>query len=138
MKIAVLGVGLIGGSIGLAARGRLDAEVAGFDPDAELLAKAEELGAISAGRGSVAEAVAGAEVVFCAAPVGALPELAAEALDAAGEDDRGHRRRLGQGARRSPRWARIPASSAATRWRAPRPRASRTPAPTCSRGRAGT
>jgi prephenate dehydrogenase len=29
MKIAVLGVGLIGGSIGLAARARLDAEVAG-------------------------------------------------------------------------------------------------------------
>ena len=86
MKVAVLGVGLIGGSIGLAARGRLDAEVAGFDPDTELLAKAEELGAISAGRGSVAEAVGGAEVVFCAAPVGALPKLAAEALDAAGEE----------------------------------------------------
>ncbi len=86
MRVAVLGVGLIGGSIGLAARGRLDAEVAGFDPDTELLAKAEELGAISAGRGSVAEAVGGAEVVFCAAPVGALPKLAAEALDAAGEE----------------------------------------------------
>ena len=33
MRIAVLGVGLIGGSIGLAARRRLGAEVAGFDPD---------------------------------------------------------------------------------------------------------
>jgi prephenate dehydrogenase len=86
MKIAVLGVGLIGGSVGLAARGKLDADVAGFDPDTELLARAEELGAISSPRGSVAEAVAGAEVVFCAAPVGALPELAARALDAVGED----------------------------------------------------
>jgi prephenate dehydrogenase len=86
MRIAVLGVGLIGGSIGLAARGRLDAEVAGFDPDADLLARASELEAISSSHDSVAAAVEGAEVVFCAAPVGALPELAAEALRAAGED----------------------------------------------------
>ena len=47
MRIAVLGVGLIGGSIGLAARSRLDAEVAGFDPDPELLAKAGELDAVT-------------------------------------------------------------------------------------------
>jgi len=31
VRVAVLGVGLIGGSIGLAARQRLEAEVAGFD-----------------------------------------------------------------------------------------------------------
>jgi prephenate dehydrogenase len=86
MRIAVLGVGLIGGSIGLAARGRLDAEVAGFDPDAELLARAEELGAVDRAHESVASAVEGAELVFCAAPVSALPGLAAEALDAAGPD----------------------------------------------------
>jgi prephenate dehydrogenase len=86
MKIAVLGVGLIGGSIGLAARERLSAEVAGFDPDGRLLARAEELAAIGSAHGSVAEAVAGAELVFCAAPVMALPGLAAEALDAASED----------------------------------------------------
>jgi prephenate dehydrogenase len=86
MKIAVLGVGLIGGSIGLAARERLEAEVAGFDPDDDLLARARELGAIDAEHSSVAEAVAGAELVFCAAPVNALPGLAAEALDAASDD----------------------------------------------------
>src|SRR5688572_15533480 len=86
MRIAVLGVGLIGGSIGLSARDRLDAEVAGFDPDGELLARAEELGAITSGHGSVAGAVEGAEVVFCAAPVTALPELASEALEASGDD----------------------------------------------------
>ena len=33
MRVAVCGVGLIGGSIGLAAQRRLGAEVAGFDPD---------------------------------------------------------------------------------------------------------
>jgi prephenate dehydrogenase len=86
MKIAVLGVGLIGGSIGLAARERLSAEVAGFDPDGRLLARAEELGAIGSAHASVAETVAGAKLVFCAAPVMALPGLAAEALDAASED----------------------------------------------------
>ena len=86
MRIAVLGVGLIGGSIGLAARRRLEADVAGFDPDRELLARAEELGAIDSVHQSAAAAVEGAELVFCAAPVTALPRLAAEALDAAGED----------------------------------------------------
>src|SRR5829696_911223 len=86
MRIAVLGAGLIGGSIGLAARARLGAEVGGFDPDRELLDRAVALGAIDEAQGSVAEAVAGAELVFCAAPVTALPGLAAEALDAASED----------------------------------------------------
>jgi prephenate dehydrogenase len=86
MKIAVLGVGLIGGSIGLAARARLDAEVTGFDPDRGLLERATELGAIDSAEDSVAAAVEGAEIVFCAAPVMALPGLAAEALAAAGED----------------------------------------------------
>jgi prephenate dehydrogenase len=86
MKIAVLGVGLIGGSMGLAARERLGAGVAGFDPDQRLLERAAELGAIDSVHGSVAEAVDGAELVFCAAPVTALPGLGAEALDAAAED----------------------------------------------------
>jgi prephenate dehydrogenase len=86
MRIAVLGVGLIGGSIGLAARAKLGAEVAGFDPDAKLLERAAELEAIDSAHDSVASAVAGADLVFCAAPVMALPGLAAEALDAAATD----------------------------------------------------
>ena len=86
MRIAVLGVGLIGGSIGLAARHRLEAEVTGFDPDRALLDRAAELGAVDTDAESVAAAVEGAEIVFCAAPVTALPGLVAEALDAAGED----------------------------------------------------
>ena len=68
MKIAVLGVGLIGGSIGLAARAKLDAEVAGYDPDRQLLDRALELGAIDSAHDSVASAVEGADLVFCAAP----------------------------------------------------------------------
>jgi prephenate dehydrogenase len=86
VRIAVLGVGLIGGSIGLAARQRLDAEVAGYDPDADRLARAEELGAVSSGHASAGEASAGADLIFCAAPVAALPAIAAEALEASGDD----------------------------------------------------
>lgn len=86
MRIAVLGVGLIGGSIGLAARRRLDAEVAGFDPDPPNVEQALTLGALDRGAGSVAEALEGAEVAFCAAPVRALPELVAEAIATSGAD----------------------------------------------------
>jgi prephenate dehydrogenase len=86
MRVAVLGVGLIGGSIGLAARARLDAEVSGFDADRELLERARELEAIDSAHDSVASAVEGAELVFCATPVTALPALGAEALEAARGD----------------------------------------------------
>ncbi len=85
-RIAVLGVGLIGGSIGLAARERLGAEVVGYDPDAATREAALATGAADTATDSVAAAVDGAEVVFCAAPVGRLAELAAEALAAAGPD----------------------------------------------------
>lgn len=85
MKLAVLGVGLVGGSIGLAARERLGAEVSGFDRDPETLAAAQRLGALDRRAASVAEAVSGAEAVFCAAPVSALPGLVGEALSTSGE-----------------------------------------------------
>ncbi len=86
MRIAVLGVGLIGGSIGLAARRRLECEVAGFDPQEATLDRALEEGAIDVATSSVAEACQGAEVVFCAAPVAGLAELAMSALRASGPD----------------------------------------------------
>jgi prephenate dehydrogenase len=81
----VLGVGLIGGSIGLAARGRLGASVRGYDRDQSVLEKALAVGAIDAAASSVEDAVAGAEVVFVATPVGALSETVGAALAAAGE-----------------------------------------------------
>ncbi|HEY5943772.1 MAG TPA: prephenate dehydrogenase/arogenate dehydrogenase family protein [Solirubrobacterales bacterium] len=86
MRIAVLGVGLIGGSIGLAARRRLDAEVVGYGRSPERLTRAVELGAIDRAAGSVAEACEGADLVFCCAPVAALPDQAREALAAAGPE----------------------------------------------------
>jgi prephenate dehydrogenase len=86
VRIAVLGVGLIGGSVGLAARRRLGAEVAGYDPDESVLERARDLEALDVAAASVAEAVADAEVVFCAAPVSAMPGLVAEALEESGLD----------------------------------------------------
>jgi prephenate dehydrogenase len=86
MKIAVLGVGLIGGSIGLAARRRLGAEVVGYDPDRAVAGLGVEEGAVDAAAGSVEEACDGAGVVFCAAPVSRLPALAGAALAACGPD----------------------------------------------------
>ena len=86
MRTAVLGVGLIGGSIGLAAKQRLGSEVAGWGPNRPSVDRAIALGAIDEAAGSVEDACAGAEVVFCAGPVSALPELVAAALAASGED----------------------------------------------------
>ncbi len=86
MNVSVLGVGLIGGSIGLSARGRVGAQVCGYDPDERVRAKALELGAIDTQAPDVPEAVAGAEVVFVATPVAALAETVRVALQSAGPD----------------------------------------------------
>jgi prephenate dehydrogenase len=86
MRVAVLGLGLIGGSIGLAARERLGCEVVGWGPNRPTLQRAEELGAVDRSADSVAAACEGAEIVFCAAPVSALPELAREALAVSGPE----------------------------------------------------
>jgi prephenate dehydrogenase len=86
MTVAVLGVGLIGGSIGLAARQRLDAEVVGWGHNRATVERALALGAVDHVVDSVGAACAGAETVFCAAPVAVLPELAREALAASGPE----------------------------------------------------
>ena len=86
MRIALVGVGLIGGSIGLAAHERLDASVAGYDPNADALDVARERGAIDRASDDAAGAVLDADAVFVAAPVRALPEAAREALAAVPQD----------------------------------------------------
>jgi prephenate dehydrogenase len=84
MRIAVLGVGLIGGSIGLAAREHVEGvEVVGCGRNPDNLRAARERGAISSAAGSVAEALEGAELCFACAPVGALPDQVRSALAAA-------------------------------------------------------
>ena len=86
MRIAVLGVGLIGGSIALAARERLNATVAGYDSSPEAVQLARERGAVDDASESVADAVADAQAVFVTVPVGALPATVGEALAAAAAD----------------------------------------------------
>jgi prephenate dehydrogenase len=87
LRVAVLGVGLIGGSIGLAAREQLeDVEVIGFGRSRERLERARAFGAIDRSAGSLEDAVADAEACFACGPVGALPELVSEALRAAPGD----------------------------------------------------
>jgi prephenate dehydrogenase len=86
VKVALLGVGLIGGSIGLAARRRVEAHVVGYDRDANALVRAIELGAIDEAAPGLAEVVDGADFVFVATPVGASIETARLALGAAGEE----------------------------------------------------
>src|SRR4051794_34935493 len=83
LRLGILGVGLIGGSIGLAARAG-GTDVAGFDTDPDVLATAADRGAIAQRASSVADAVAGADAVFACVPVGALPAVIDEALEAAG------------------------------------------------------
>jgi prephenate dehydrogenase len=87
MRISLLGVGLIGGSVGLAARERVPgAEIVGWGPRPQTLAAAKQRGAVDEVAATVAEAVSGASVVFACGPVEMLPALVREALDAAPAD----------------------------------------------------
>ena len=87
MRVSVIGVGLIGGSVGLAAKEWLDdAEVVGFGRSAERLDLARERGAIDRGTTDIAEAVDGADACFVCGPVGVLPALVDSVLAAAPAD----------------------------------------------------
>ncbi|HEU0193045.1 MAG TPA: prephenate dehydrogenase/arogenate dehydrogenase family protein [Gaiellales bacterium] len=84
MNVAVVGLGLIGGSVGLAAAARGD-RVSGYDADAEAGSQAVELGAAAAVHETLADAVAEAEITFVCGPVARLPELVAQSLAASPE-----------------------------------------------------
>ena len=84
MRIALVGVGLIGGSIGLAARERLGASVAGCD-SLHALDAAAKLGAIDRPCADIGEAVRDAEAAFVAVPVGAIRSAVGAVLAAAPE-----------------------------------------------------
>jgi prephenate dehydrogenase len=71
--LAVIGVGLIGGSFAAALRraGGV-ASVVGFDRDASALQRAAELGVIDAAASSVSDATRGADLIVVAVPVRAI------------------------------------------------------------------
>ena len=80
-RVAVIGTGLIGTSIALAAR-RAGAAVAGWDRDPAVLATAAS-GAGLTPAGSLDEAVGGADLVVVATPIGAVPGAVVATLAAA-------------------------------------------------------
>lgn len=79
VKLALLGVGLVGGSFAAALR-RAGAvrSVTGHDIDAGALQRARSLGIVDRAAGSAADAVADADVVVAAVPVGAMGAALAE------------------------------------------------------------
>ena len=84
MRISIVGVGLIGGSIALAARERLDADVTGYDTSEHALESALSRGVIDQAEQDLVRAVDGASAVFVASPVGTLPVTVSAALEAVG------------------------------------------------------
>ena len=83
--VAIIGVGLMGGSLGIALRGLDGVEVRGADPDPEALRTALAMGAIDVACADLEECVAGARAVVVAAPVPHLAGLVRRALAATGE-----------------------------------------------------
>jgi prephenate dehydrogenase len=81
VTVALIGTGLIGGSIGLALT-KAGIAVRGFDADASVATRAADLGAVAEVAGSIADAVAGVDVAIVAVPVGRVADLVVEALDA--------------------------------------------------------
>jgi prephenate dehydrogenase len=79
MRITIIGLGLIGGSMGLALR-RAGAglEVVGFARRPEVASRALELGAVDRTEGSLISAVKDAELVLIATPAMAIKEILAE------------------------------------------------------------
>jgi prephenate dehydrogenase len=79
-SIAVIGVGLMGGSLGLAARERAGVgEVRGYSRSKETLDLALQRGAITQAFASLEEAATGADLIFVATPVRLVPEHIARA-----------------------------------------------------------
>lgn len=74
--LAILGTGLMGGSLGLASlKAKLASEVVGFDVDRETAEMAVKKGAITRAAESPPQAVEKADLVFIATPVSTIPAI---------------------------------------------------------------
>ena len=70
-RLSIIGVGLLGGSIGLAVKASaMGCRVVGYGHRATTMAKALEVGAIDEAAASIGEAVQGADLVVLCTPVG--------------------------------------------------------------------
>lgn len=81
MQVAIIGTGLIGGSLGLALRAR-GHHVVAWDVDPDRLARAVDAGAAAVAAPDLAAAVAGCEVAVVAVPVAHVADLVVDALTA--------------------------------------------------------
>ena len=78
-RVAIIGLGLLGGSVGLAVQDRLPGLITtGWDRDPATRARAAERGLVGTVCETGAEAVAQANLVVFCVPVGAIGEVAAE------------------------------------------------------------
>ena len=83
-RVAIVGTGLIGGSIGLGLRAA-GAEVIGHDDDYVASSAAVQRGAISRAARSAAEAAEGADLIVLAVPVDRVPEVCLQIAPVAGD-----------------------------------------------------
>ena len=85
--VALIGTGLIGGSLALAMReaGLCD-RLVGFDADDRAAARAAEIGVIDAAAPSLAACVTDADLIIVATPVGAWAQVAHDVTEAASTD----------------------------------------------------
>lgn len=75
-RVAILGLGLMGASLGMALRAVGVAQVVtGYDADPGAAERARERGAIDIACADVSQAVAGADLIVLAAPIRAAPDL---------------------------------------------------------------
>jgi len=76
-RVAIIGLGLLGGSIGLAIKARgLAIATSGYDRDPAVRAKAAERGLVGQVCETAAEAVTNADLVILCVPVGAMSDAA--------------------------------------------------------------
>ncbi|MGE3798349.1 MAG: prephenate dehydrogenase/arogenate dehydrogenase family protein, partial [Thermomicrobiales bacterium] len=83
-KVAIIGLGLIGGSIGLGLKqwslanskgGEVALEIAGFDQNLEHQSRAKKIGAVDRAEWELRRAVAEADLVVLATPVLAMKDI---------------------------------------------------------------
>ena len=68
-KVTIIGLGLIGGSIGLALKSKTGCTVVGFDTDEGAMKEALKLGAIDSGAVNIFKCISDSEIVFIATPI---------------------------------------------------------------------
>jgi prephenate dehydrogenase len=85
-RIAIIGLGVIGGSLGMSLKSLGKYHVVGIDQDEQTLLIAKETGAIDEGTPDCRLGVAGAKVVFLAVPVASIMEMAARIRDSVPTD----------------------------------------------------